>query len=430
MTHLSRIHPYPAMMPDVLADSLASAYAGRGTRVLDPFCGTGRTLMAAAARGAHCVGLDTNPLALLLTRAKAAQARPMALQQVLSDVRHARTPGEGTQTGSFEFGRRVRYFGHAREAELWSIVQWLNALSPNAPEMLVLAAVLSATAREVSYCRQDQWKIHRISPRLRRSAQKSAWTVFERRLGSVIVELRHSVPLPGRCAAYPGDARNMCCELAGCNVHRPFDLVITSPPYGDSRTTVQYGGVASLLLSIVTHLRGIDVPAPSGGSIDRGCLGGVPLARHVDCRGWHQYWPRAPTHSGWRRVGAFLRDMTEVVQGIDECAAPKCVAAFVVARRSVGAARVRLDSFIHDQFASRGWRLEHRTRRTISAKLTPARVDSKGRSFMRSRNTATMREEYVLVFRKRHTSLARVAAGTTCELRRERALVYRTRAVR
>ena len=72
VTRLSSIHPYPAMIADPLAEQLANEFVSTGMRVLDPFCGTGRTLLAAAARGADCIGFDVNPHAVLLVKAKSA----------------------------------------------------------------------------------------------------------------------------------------------------------------------------------------------------------------------------------------------------------------------------------------------------------------------------------------------------------------------
>src|SRR6266540_1186769 len=82
-TRLSQIHPYPAMIADRVAIELAERFVTVGDRVLDPFCGTGRTVIAAAARGAECVGVDVNPLAVLLVRAKVSKPRPEELEGIL-----------------------------------------------------------------------------------------------------------------------------------------------------------------------------------------------------------------------------------------------------------------------------------------------------------------------------------------------------------
>src|SRR5215475_13794502 len=45
-------------------------------RVLDPFCGTGTTLLACAERGIDCTTVDLNPFLVWLARAKVARYEP------------------------------------------------------------------------------------------------------------------------------------------------------------------------------------------------------------------------------------------------------------------------------------------------------------------------------------------------------------------
>src|SRR5882724_1516207 len=92
MTWLSRLHPYPAMIADSLATALASDHVTTDSIVLDPFCGTGRTLMAASAIGATGIGMDVNPLAVLITQAKASSVAPSELRDLLDCLPERRTP--------------------------------------------------------------------------------------------------------------------------------------------------------------------------------------------------------------------------------------------------------------------------------------------------------------------------------------------------
>lgn len=67
---LSGYHWYPAryvpQVPSVLIGYLSSP----GETVLDPFCGSGTTLVEAARRQRRSVGIDTNPAAIMMARAK------------------------------------------------------------------------------------------------------------------------------------------------------------------------------------------------------------------------------------------------------------------------------------------------------------------------------------------------------------------------
>lgn len=69
LTH--SLHEYKGRFYPQLAKSLMN-YAGikKGDLVLDPFCGSGTTLVESLLFGANAVGVDINPIAYLLAKAK------------------------------------------------------------------------------------------------------------------------------------------------------------------------------------------------------------------------------------------------------------------------------------------------------------------------------------------------------------------------
>lgn len=68
---IDSLHPYPAkfitQIPGTILDVLAPV---PGTVVLDPFCGSGTTLLAAQQRGFESIGIDLNPIACLISCVK------------------------------------------------------------------------------------------------------------------------------------------------------------------------------------------------------------------------------------------------------------------------------------------------------------------------------------------------------------------------
>ena len=66
-----RIHSYPAMLHPLLLDHLIETHIDntRGV-ILDPFCGSGVTLLQGIMHGHDVVGLDINPIALRISKAK------------------------------------------------------------------------------------------------------------------------------------------------------------------------------------------------------------------------------------------------------------------------------------------------------------------------------------------------------------------------
>src|SRR5882724_3848126 len=67
MAPISVVHPFPARMaPDVATAALSELRPG--SRLLDPMCGSGTVIRTAVERGVAAVGVDIDPLAVLMAR--------------------------------------------------------------------------------------------------------------------------------------------------------------------------------------------------------------------------------------------------------------------------------------------------------------------------------------------------------------------------
>jgi len=68
LTH--SLHPYPAKFIPQIPNALIQELSSVGDTVLDPFCGSGTTLVESLVLKRHAIGIDANPLACLISRAK------------------------------------------------------------------------------------------------------------------------------------------------------------------------------------------------------------------------------------------------------------------------------------------------------------------------------------------------------------------------
>ena len=83
------IHPYPAkFIPDIPKALLSALPLPDGTAVLDPFCGSGTTLVEAQRIGLPSVGIDLNPIACLISRVKTAPA-PLNIDRMAEEIADA-----------------------------------------------------------------------------------------------------------------------------------------------------------------------------------------------------------------------------------------------------------------------------------------------------------------------------------------------------
>lgn len=75
-------HPYPAKYVPQIPKELISRYSAPGDWILDPFCGSGTTLVEALSMKRHSVGTDVNPLACLISEVKTTRLNEVDIQNI------------------------------------------------------------------------------------------------------------------------------------------------------------------------------------------------------------------------------------------------------------------------------------------------------------------------------------------------------------
>lgn len=276
-----RLHPEIARR--VLAGS-AALPRGRPGRVLDPFCGGGTTGVEAFAAGHAAVGVDLNPVALLVGRARST---------LLDGAGRAAFVERARAIAGEVFGRArrrepVRLSSAARSQGRWygpHVLLELQGLADGAREepdevlRTLLRAVLSSILVKVSLQRADS----REEGVPRQVGRGTASTLFARRaeelavrLAALEAEVPSGTPPP---AWITGDARDLPEGARG-----PFDLVLTSPPYP---------GTFDYLAHQARRLPWLGFGPGAGEFADRGEIGarrrqgeGALAAWEADLRAW------------------------------------------------------------------------------------------------------------------------------------------------
>ena len=86
LTH--NIHRYSGKFIPQIAARAISLLTRPGELVLDPYCGSGTTLLESALLGRSGIGIDLNPLAVLIARAKTTPISEAALKQLAPNLSH------------------------------------------------------------------------------------------------------------------------------------------------------------------------------------------------------------------------------------------------------------------------------------------------------------------------------------------------------
>lgn len=152
------IHPYPArFIPEIPAAAL-DVLNVRGP-VLDPFCGSGTTLVEALRRGLPAVGVDLNPIACLMSRVKTTpwrQGRDSDLLKVhcAGLVEHA-TRGSDESDLVDQIPRIDHWFDPWAQRVLAGAVSYVRQIPASDPWRDRVALAISASTVRISRQESD-----------------------------------------------------------------------------------------------------------------------------------------------------------------------------------------------------------------------------------------------------------------------------------
>jgi hypothetical protein len=206
--------------------------------VLDPFCGRGTTLFAARLTGRPAVGVDINPVAAAIARAKTVKVSAREVyrlaEQLVSNASELAVPDGEFWELCFHpdtLRQTVALSAGLRSCSDTSAATVLRAILLgvlHGPRNKGLPSYLSNQMPR-TYASKPGYAVRYWRDRDLRPAQVDALDVIRRRLHYV---LRSCPPrTPGHVVL--GDAANSVAAL-----RQRFDLVITSPPYYGMRTYV------------------------------------------------------------------------------------------------------------------------------------------------------------------------------------------------
>ena len=229
------VHPFPARMaPGLAFDVVAECKAPMC--ILDPMSGSGTVLAVAQANGHHAVGVDTDPLAVLISRVWTTAINTTVLKEAAAVVldsarqtfaslrmRHAYPKDSDEKTRQFA---RFWFDDRARRqlASLATAIEGVDheeirdALWCAFSRLIITKRSGASLAMDLSHSRPH--KVFKRAP----SEPFSKFLFATRRVACGCIDSKLSDPRPP-ARVHEGDARNLTID--DCSV----DLILTSPPY-------------------------------------------------------------------------------------------------------------------------------------------------------------------------------------------------------
>ena len=263
------IHTYPAMMIPPIARRLLEVYSNPGDVVCDIFCGSGTVLVEANLLGRNCYGVDLNPLAVLISKVKTTPLTEQQLRKYFSlQERINQIDTISLKIPSF---KNINHW--FKDDVIKSLATIKKAI--DLEEDLILKdfflIALSETARLVSTTRRGEYKLHRIKKEDLDNFNPDVFSIFENRCEvniRCILDFSRDYDKNSWTQIFLGDSS----QKNGIK-DNSVDCIVTSPPYGDSQTTVAYGQFSRLSAQWI----GLYSEPDRASGLDKKLLGGKSI---------------------------------------------------------------------------------------------------------------------------------------------------------
>jgi len=271
--HCHGYFQYPAMMVPQLQRELIETIRKTQPslkRIFDPYVGSGTILTETVLQGLNFAGIDINPLAILSCQAKSGPFRNDKLSQKVTKLIRI-IQSDRSEKIEIDFPGLKKWFELKVSVELSKIRRAIQKEETKWCRRFFWIA-LAETVRLSSNSRISTFKLHIRALSDLANRDVSPLSMFSTILASNLKKhllqemlLRDKGYIingkyKGEIELYLTDSTKLSKPRAG-----KYDLLITSPPYGDNVTTVPYGQYSYLPLQWI-DLKDID------NNLDNSCL--------------------------------------------------------------------------------------------------------------------------------------------------------------
>jgi len=267
-------HTYPAMFIPQVARRLLLTYSKKKDTVCDIFCGSGTALVESRLLSRNSYGIDLNPLATFLARVKTTPINPQLISKEYIKFLTRVNKIKNTETEKPQFKNIEFWFKDKVIIELAKIKKAIKEIK-NKKIQDFFAVAFSETVRKSSNTKNGEFKLVRIKKEKLEKYNPNVLEIFKQKIRSNI---------KGMEEFYRDIDKNTWTKIIFGDSSKDngikentIDCIITSPPYGDSRTTVAYGQFSRLSAQWIDIF---DNPDNASG-VDNELLGGKAVKNLV-----------------------------------------------------------------------------------------------------------------------------------------------------
>ena len=237
------LHTYPAMFIPQVANRLLQKYSKKGDMICDIFCGSGTALIESRILGRDSIGIDLNPLAIFLAKAKTTEIDPHLLQTEYFSLLERIPKINDSEIIKSEFNNLEFWFNEKVIIKLAKIKKAITEIKdPKIRNFFMVG--FSEIVRFSSNTKNGEFKLVRMKREKLENHEPDVLSFFKKKTELNIAGMQsyfENVDKETKVKIIFGDSSkdNGIKESS-------VDCIVTSPPYGDSRTTVAYGQFSRL----------------------------------------------------------------------------------------------------------------------------------------------------------------------------------------
>jgi len=261
------LHTYPAMFIPQVARRLLQKYSKKGDTICDIFCGSGTALVESKVLSRNAYGIDLNPLAIFLAKVKTIALNPSLLNNRYFQLLNRIEKIKDESIKKPDFFNVDFWFKKDVAIKLAKIKKAINEIEQESQKNFFLVA-FSETVRLSSNTKNGEFKLVKIHEEKLKDYSPDVLGIFKKKVESNILKMEEF---------YKNYDKNTWIKIIYGDSSKEngikensIDCIITSPPYGDSRTTVAYGQFSRLSAQWLDLLE--DPDTASG--VDNELLGG------------------------------------------------------------------------------------------------------------------------------------------------------------
>lgn len=412
-------HDYPARMIPQVAGKLLDLFGKNAKQMFDPYSGSGTSLVEANIRGINASGTDLNPLARLIAKAKTSTPKSSSLEKQVSVFNKL-----ALEDKLRKFKEKQEIYGIPRLdfwfkpeviEKLFQIRRFVQNIEDEEVKLFFQVA-FSETVRESSNTRNEEFKLYRYDEIRLAKFKPDVYNIMVSKLQRNLDGYKKYLAIIKNIKNPPNSNVYSFNTVEGIPSEfispESIDIVVTSPPYGDSGTTVAYGQYSRLSAAWL----GLEEPD----KIDSKLMGSKTIKEFSSFPSKNLNLAienvKESDEKRAREVTSFYIDLYKSISNVSKVIKKHGYACYVVGNRKVKGVVLPTDIAVKNFFENHGFEHVNTFIRSIPNKRMPSKNSPTNATGVLD---STMTQEYIVVMKRNSLSVIK-----------EQKSIYKTKAVK